>query len=199
MHLDFSTQNISVAANTLTALTAIYGLVIATKGLNTWRKQLRGQTEYKLAKKIHLRTLEVRNSIMSLRSPGISPGEFTHAAEILGEEYESYENKSMAVYGVRLSRVGKAMLNLENELMVAEVLWGKDVKTLVRPLYKYFRDVSLALTKYFDPFERSGKENSDIKTLIYDSGTFDNPDEFTIRLEQEIEKIAAYLRPHLKK
>ena len=52
----FTADAISFVANLWTACAAIVGVVAAGMGLETWRKQIRGQSEYVLAEKLPTET-----------------------------------------------------------------------------------------------------------------------------------------------
>ena len=58
-----------VLKDLISLLLTVYGLYIASEGLKTWRKQLRGNDQYEYAKKIILLLYEIKEAIRTLRLP----------------------------------------------------------------------------------------------------------------------------------
>ena len=79
---------VSVGKDALTGLAAVAGVIVASIGLGTWRAQLKGRTEYDLARRLLEATFDVRNMIREARSPMVPGGEVEAAAEALGVEFD---------------------------------------------------------------------------------------------------------------
>lgn len=60
------------------------GAVIAGLGLKTWRRQLRGHTEYDLVRRLLRAAYSVRDQVASVRSPFIWEGEMKAALSEAG-------------------------------------------------------------------------------------------------------------------
>jgi hypothetical protein len=50
---------------------AIAGAVIAIKGLNTWKRQLKGQSEYELSRRLLVTLFKYRDAINGVRHPAM--------------------------------------------------------------------------------------------------------------------------------
>jgi hypothetical protein len=62
-----------------TAGAAIVAAVVAVLGLRAWRRQLRGQTQYELARRLLRAVYRVRDEIQGVRNPVIMASEFETA------------------------------------------------------------------------------------------------------------------------
>lgn len=59
----------SITKDVFSIIGTIGAITIGIVGLTTWRRQLRGTSEYELAKKAILVTYEVEHAIQSVRNP----------------------------------------------------------------------------------------------------------------------------------
>jgi hypothetical protein len=114
----------------VTALAAGIGAVVAVVGLNAWKKQLKGKTDYELARRYLRAVYKIRDAIKFVRNPFISLGEMEQALKERGSNQSTSDHKetSRAVYSVRWKKVTEAGSDLTLELREAEVSWGKDEK-----------------------------------------------------------------------
>jgi hypothetical protein len=60
---------VTVAKDIILAVAAIVAAYVGLRGLGTWQRQLRGNTEYQLAKSILASAYEVREAIAFVRHP----------------------------------------------------------------------------------------------------------------------------------
>ena len=77
---------ISIAKDITTGLAALIGAGVAIVGLRAWQHQLKGKTEYELARRLLRAVYRVRDEIHNVRNPAIMPGEFAVAIEEAGIE-----------------------------------------------------------------------------------------------------------------
>ncbi|OQY20711.1 MAG: hypothetical protein B6I35_10155, partial [Anaerolineaceae bacterium 4572_32.2] len=68
-------EYITLAKDVVTILAALVAATVAIMGLRTWRKQLRGKTEYELARRLLRSVYRVRDAIRIVRNPFISSAE----------------------------------------------------------------------------------------------------------------------------
>lgn len=114
----------------LTAASLIAGYV-GLKGLGTWRRQLTGNTEYELAKKLLRSVYELREAITSVRHPFM---QYPRAPDMPEEELKKLsrreaEWRAMAqAYQKRWEVIPKAKLALDTALLEAEVVWGRKIE-----------------------------------------------------------------------
>ncbi|HUO55870.1 MAG TPA: hypothetical protein VMU27_00320 [Candidatus Paceibacterota bacterium] len=122
----------------ITAALSVWGLVIATKGLVTWRKQIRGTKEFDAGYNLHYALLKLRTSIRHVRSPVIWPSESYKAIQYSRAKYphkteaEIEKNSQPYVYEMRWEEISNALTEVESHLLAAEVLWGKEILSLMQ-------------------------------------------------------------------
>ena len=58
---------------------AVFGVVIAWRGLSTWRTQLKGNVEHEAARRLYKAVLKLRDAMSHVRNPAIWPAEMVEA------------------------------------------------------------------------------------------------------------------------
>jgi len=115
---------VTAIADLATAGAAVAVAVVAWRGLNTWREQLHGRTEYEHARRLARAVYRVRDEAYRVRHPGDLASE-ANEAEI--EEIGQYRAELWALRR-RLARFDEAMMDFEREIPDAEVLWGDSAR-----------------------------------------------------------------------
>jgi hypothetical protein len=177
----------------INTIAIVAGAVVAIRGINSWRSQLRGETDYQLARRFLKSVYKVREAVKYVRNPFIPAGEITTALKESGlgeEEYSNQEKSNRAVYSARWKKVMDASADLNVELLDAEVSWGKDVTKTTEGFNDQVTKLYVALKMFLEL--REVKPERDI---IYDMG---ETDPFNAKMTGAINKIEDFLKPHLK-
>lgn len=196
-----------VAKDAATGLAAIGAVWIGALGLRTWSAQLKGKTEYDLARRILRAVYEVRVRIGYVRNPFMSAGEIATAFEAAGIEDTgdgAHERASELVYAQRWNKLADAMSDLEVESLEAEVLWGPDVRQTISGLKRRAAELYVAIQRELrwksgtglgrvDP---DGVEKND--RILYMTSIDPEQDEFAADVNRAVAEAEAVLRPHLK-
>jgi hypothetical protein len=111
----------------------IAGIYVAISGLSTWKKQLKGSSEYAVAKQVLKIVYTLRNSISELRNPFISAEEIYSAISETGIDVDKTKptpgaEGEIAAFWVRWKKVYNNYIDLDENAIEAEVLWGNDAK-----------------------------------------------------------------------
>ena len=175
------------------SIVAIITAVVAVKGLNTWKRQMKGKTDYEVARRYLRSVYKTREAIKYVRSPFISPGEMKKSLEESGladnKDLTENQKTNWAVYDARWKKVTEAKTEMDLESFEAEVSWGKDImvaqKDLDDLIRKLYATVSMFLRGY-----NGEKEDK----IIYDIG---EQDDFRKEIDEAIKKIQDYLKPYL--
>ena len=181
-----------------TAIATCVGIYVAITGINAWKKQLRGKTDYELARKYLKAALKLRDAMKFVRNPFISIGEMESALKesgLEGKEYKAHEITNRAVYSIRWNKAREAWTNLESELLDAEVSWGKEAVNAQASLSSLAKELVIGLQHFLDGNIHDAVKAAKNDSLIYNSGAEDN---FSKRAESAIEEIKNFLRPHLQ-
>lgn len=178
------------------SIAALNASIVAILGLEAWKKQYKGKTDYEIARRYLKAVLTLKNSIIYLRNPFISSGEMETALKEHGldsSEYTNYQKTNRVVYSARWKKVQEAWSDLEAELPEAELSWGTSALTISKPLLasvkELLREVQIFLDGYSDDLK---------KELIYNQGTDESPDVFMTKLIENTSNIEKYLKKHLR-
>lgn len=202
---------ISVFKDIVTAAAASIAAIVAVKGLQAWSKQLKGKTEYELARRLLRAVYRVRDAIRAVRNP-VQTSEETAAAfkesneiptaTLLNADLNFKINE--AVYQLRWRRVQEAMTDLQVEMLEAEVSWGKEVKLKTDPLHictrklyistrRHLRSLNPRLVEQLDPNAREALDH-----IIFELDAEGSDETFSNEIRNSIETIEEFLKPHLK-
>lgn len=183
------------------ALAAAGSVGAAWLGLNSWRKQLKVNSEYELSRRLLRAVFKTREAIRQLRNPFISAAEFEGAAKEAGVEIGNRmgDIPSMgAVYDSRWKLVSQAVLDFQVEVLEAEVLWGSAIKDKVNGLYQCVRDLKAAIFLHFTYMKNASGISAERQLQIEETINEREDDEFNKKLQEAITEIENFLKPHLK-
>lgn len=189
--IEFISQN----SDTITSLSAIIISGLAIYGVREWKRQIKGKTEYEIARRLLRSSLKLRDAIKYVRNPFIPVEEMKSAVKEQGfneKEYEDNNKMNLAVYSVRWKKVQEAWTNLEVDLLEAEVSWGDEPVKISRPLTTSARKLFSAIQLYLRDKARITEDK-----IIYNQGSEEEPDDFTIEVNRSIEDIRKFLKHHL--
>lgn len=187
---------------------ALGAALVARSGLNTWRRQLRGQAEYELARRVLRALLRVRDEIGVVRSPVISGGEFWAAFKEAGLEapegsVSAGTKGSELVYDRRWRRLVTAVTELEAELLEAEVLWGAGSRAPEAELRKCVAELFAAVSMHARMLSSPSPSSSLTSVVdgqfrtLYRVHSDADPDIFGQRVDKTVTAFEGLLRPHL--
>ena len=197
---------ISIGKDVVTALAALTGAIVAILGLKAWRKQLKGKTDYELARRLLKAVYEVRDAIRLIRSPFQSVAEITQALKETGVSGKFQDpdfdfKTDRAVYQVRGGKLHEAMSNLRVEQLEAEVSWGNEVSIRLRPLRECISKLNVAIKRHLRQLSRSQVDAEAMEALdriIYEYSGSTEDVAFTDVIRKAVENIEEFLKPYLK-
>ncbi|MFA6542870.1 MAG: hypothetical protein WCS99_00490 [Limisphaerales bacterium] len=200
---------VSIAKDVTTALAAAVGATVAARGLNAWKKQLRGKTDYELSRRLLRAVYKVRDSIPQVRSPMIFEGERDEAIgeakltpEALKENFAA--QSSYAVYRKRWLKLSDAVRDLDAEIFEAEVSWGKEIKVKCGALKKQLALLQWSIQMHLSqkqqptPSPLSKEQVTEVNRVLFDLSEESKPDSFTLEVNKAVEAVETLLQPHLK-
>lgn len=198
---------VSLAKDCATLVAACIGAWVAIKGLNAWRRQLRGKTDYELARKILRASYKVREAIRAVRHPAIWNPEFAAAEKQVVVENDDLKRfpdaaRLFAVYQVRWSELSAAVTELDAEAFEAEISWGAPFRAKLLELRKLVSLLRWAVDRHIEKMaDSSGRmqpPNQEVDDLIYDKSGKRGPDDFAQKIQSAVSEIEEALRPHLR-
>lgn len=193
MEIIFTNANNDIP-NWITAISSLILVGVAVFGFNQWKKQLKGKTDYEIARRYLRASLQLRDAMRFVRRPYISPNEQYSALLANGLESSDNSNRDLtnrAVYSIRWKKVIEARTNLEAEMIEAEISWGEKAIEVQKNLFGLSLKLDQALYSCLNG-QTKGKDR--IGEIIYEGVD----DKFGQEVGIAIQEIKDYLRPHLK-
>ena len=185
-------------------LFTLVGLYIAGSGLKTWKKQIKGTKEFETAYNLNYAVLKLRDAIKKVRHAAIWPSESSRAIQFARVKYPDKSDKELEkdaesyVYEMRWQQISEATTEMESHLLAAEVLWGKDILNLVKPLYDKISELNISLRKKFQDLAEDSDENYEKLDEVIYGGLVDEDDNgFSQSLNVVIDNIEDFLKKKL--
>ncbi len=188
---------------------AISGAVVAIKGLGTWRRQLKGQSEYELSRRILVSLFKYRDAINGVRHPAVFSYELPHPSE---DDAKSMSPGDIHYYGIskayqnRWEKVQDQRTALYADQLEAEAIWGDELNTLFKTIYSLEHELFTRVRHYLvlmDPKADEGRKDAIVRIdqkkrdIMYDE-LGEEPDEFKYELLEAIRHVENYLKPKLR-
>lgn len=136
----------------VTAGVALGGLRVAWLGVDAWKRQLRGQTEYDLARRLLRATLDVRDAVARLRSPMVFAAEMQRAAADAGYESptdfrQRMDDRQPYILALlaRIRDLNRYESAFDIEALEAEVVFGERAREAAHQLRKASRGAAIAV------------------------------------------------------
>jgi len=193
--------------NLVLTATGVVAAIVAVLGLKTWRRQLKGHTEYELARRFLRAAYRVRDEIAYVRHMIVSSTEIGAALE--DTEVDSAdldigsEKAVVAVRSRRWKHLQDALSSLDVERIEAEVLWGPAPLNALKPLQDRVSELRRAAMELADradegpPREKDEKQRYvQLRRIVNGSGS--SQDAFANSVGEAIAELEGYLRPHMK-
>jgi hypothetical protein len=187
---------------------AITGAIVAVKGLGTWQRQLKGQSEYELSRRILVSVFKYRDAINSLRHPAMwayeMPSPPVDKARDMSHEQLQFYGTSKA-YQARWEKVQNERTTLYADLLEAEALWGSELNNLFKVVFDLEHELFTEIRRYIELINPDTKEaskeairniNNERRHIMYDNLS-EEGDEYKNDFKAGVENIEKYLKPKL--
>lgn len=193
---------VAIAKDVMTGAAALIAAVVAARGLQTWKRQLHGNTNYELARRLLRSAYRVREAIRWVRNPLILYGEAASALKGAGLSDSppagSDDQGEALVYQARWQRVAEANVEFLAELLEAEALWGPEIRQRGDALAACIGQLHWALWRWLSRRQSSITPDrmAELLAIIYSAGSAST--KYDDDLNAALEGIEAQIRPHLK-
>jgi hypothetical protein len=198
-------NSLPIIKDIILSLAALTGAIVAVRGLSAWKRQLSGKAEYGLAHRLLRATYRLREAVCLVRRPVIFGSEMPDPPEGHPAAASEAEKRSYGVsqaYEKRWEHVRKAHIDIEAELIEAEVLWGAQIREKFWGLFAVEQGLYVNSLVYLDHINpenrerRTPEEASANRLILYATGS---DDDFYKRLQDSIVTIESELKRHLKR
>lgn len=200
---------ISLTKDLIVSAAAVTGAVVAVLGLDTWKRQLRGQFEYELSRRILVSLFKYRDAIAQVRHPFMWAYEMPKPPD---EEMKSMSHDDISYYGTskayqaRWEKVQTERTSLYADLLQSEALWGQALKDLFKILFNLEHELFITIQNHLritnprtSELEKEALRKISLKRrdVMYDDMS-ETGDDFKREFQNEIDAIEKYLKPKLQ-
>jgi len=196
-------QWLSDVAQIVLAMSAAIGAIAAWKGVSTWRRELRGRTEYDLARRVLTGVYRVRDAIYHVRSPMMLSSEYLDRPGRQPDAQQADADDCKYAYGQRWSRIQDAMSSLEVDLREAEAIWHDELRECSACLKSCVNRLFAALWSHLRSKHRESWEEAEdpkfTKKLERIIWPVDQPNEYGEKLSRTVAGFEKLLQPHLRR
>jgi hypothetical protein len=199
---------LTFAKDTVTLVSLAIAAFVAINGLQTWRRQLKGTTDYDLAKRLLKAAYRLRDALQAVRNPFMSSGEIQHAIkevqlEVKPPDEDFNAASTAAAYQLRWRPVIEAYQSLELEAFEAEALWGPSAKDVIIATRRAINSLSVAIdlvlrdrqpggTRILD-----GESREKFERILYSMARTPEDDPYLKELTAAVAQIETLARPFL--
>lgn len=196
-------RGVGIAKDAITGIAAGVAAVVAILGLQTWKRQLHGNTNYDVSRRLLRAAYTLRETVRWVRNPMISGGEMAAALKAAGLNDSPPggidERGEALAYEARWRKVADAQSEFATVLLEAEALWGPEIRQRGEALGSMTSELYVSLMSWLSRGKRQydpARENK-LMDVIYDAGDGVSPT-FSDRLKATFEGLEEVVRPHLK-
>lgn len=188
----------AITKDVISAIGTISAVVIGVVGLTTWRRQLRGTSEYELAKKAVLGAYEVQQAIQSVRDPLLYLStEEVEAGRRLEEEQRIYDNRMKLLFS--------RWTELQAIRLECKVIWSSEGHDCFDNIRKCIGELKGAIWLHFwmkGAYAGPGAEvdNSPDRRMKNDKIVYfaSDDDEFSTKISQAIKEVEDFFTPKVR-
>ena len=152
-----SPNYLTLAKDLAVIIASFTGIWLAMTGLYTWRRQLKGQTKYELARRILVSLYRHRNELNILRRP-------VNWVEWIGAEDEDKKRKRIYIwrsaYSIKQKEFQEISAVLHADMLDAEVLLNPLLQDIFRKIFLFERYIACQTDILFDVLDPDGMRNS---------------------------------------
>lgn len=178
--------------------------IVAVKGLHSWRRELKGKTEFEAARNLIRATYKLRDELNKCRAPFISASEFPEKYSPMNaspqEEAEAYGH----IYKNRWEPVANAVQEFDTHTLEAEALWGKEIRPRTNLFCECISELYIAIMMVIRDKASDGRNFEKDKDFAREMNSKlfalrDEQNEFSEKIKTATSEIENYIRPHLRR
>jgi hypothetical protein len=150
---------VSIAKDAATGIAASVAAGVAVAGLKTWKRQLHGNTNYELSRRLLRSAYKLREGIRWVRSATIMTcEEMATAIKAAGLDTSSQatadDHGERLAYQARWDKVVAAQIEFAAETLEAETLWGPSIREQSETLATCTAELNYALRQWISRSRR---------------------------------------------
>lgn len=194
---------ISIAKDWLTLLIAGCGVWVAWQGLKTWRRQLKGTSQFDVAKRLMLKVYQIRRDIEYCRSSVRKISIFTHHED--GQpipEREQLRYSSDREMKGRFKYIIETSSEMDFLLFESEIILGKELRELFQPIEEVCYTLRDSIEEYTEDYNqkddkfRDAEERNryrELRQIIYSR----KGDAIQAKVDSAVSEIEKFIKPYV--
>lgn len=202
-------ETITTIKDIILAICAVVGACVAYRGLGTWQRQLKGQVEYDLSRRLLIGLFKYRDAINGVRNSITFSYEMPDPPEEQAKNMNQDQIKFYRLakaYGVKWDRVIEQKTLLYADRIEAEAIWGSDLNNLFNNIFKLENELFEQIRHYLEimnpdvsaPSKVASYEYLNSKRDIKYDSSYYKTDDYKQDLITAIAEIESYLKPKLR-
>jgi len=200
---------VGVTKDVVVAIAAIVTATVACIGISKWRAEESGKADFDLARRLGTAVYRFRDAMAAARHPFIAAGEFPEGKPP-GKGKDGADAYAH-VFNQRFQNVQQSVTDLRALRNEGEALWGTEIAEKLDELLRHAIVLHVAMSavvsdkaSYGVEFKSNPELRKKMEARVSDmgdefngDGTRGAPNEFTTKIEGNVEGVAAYLRTKL--
>ncbi|MCB6541364.1 hypothetical protein KM92DES2_11627 [uncultured Desulfovibrio sp.] len=194
---------ISIAKDWLTLIIAGCGVWVAWQGLRTWRRQLKGTSQFDVAKRLMLKVYQIRRDIEYCRSSVRKISIFTHNED--GKpipEREQLRYSSDREMKSRFKYTLKTISEMDFLLFESEIILDKKLRELFQPIEEVCYVLRDSIEEYTEDYnQKNGRFRDDeernryreLRQIIYSR----KGDAIQTKVNSAVREIEKFIKPYV--
>ncbi|NRD31677.1 hypothetical protein HQQ92_07790 [Shewanella sp. DC2-4] len=188
----------SLTKDVFSIIGTIGALIIGTFGLFTWRRQLRGTSEYELAKKAVFKAYEVQQALQAVRNPML----YLSKEEVEAERHLEEEQR---IYNERMTLLYEKWAELQTIRLEAKAIWSDSAHNCFNEIQQRIGDLRGAIWLHFwmkGAYAGPGAavDNNPERVIENDKVVYfvSDDDEFSQKIFKSVEKVEIFFGPKIR-
>ena len=195
---------LSIIKDWLTLAVAFVGVCVACKGLKTWQRQLKGSSQFDVAKRLMLKVYQIRQDIAFCRAVCRLAPRYTQIVD--GESISISEWQYISTKKDLMDRflvVGKTFNEMEILLLEAGIVISKRVHIYFDPIKDVYSTMRAGIKGYLDAINPERNPYGDMAALtsvylklegiVY----AEDGDEIQVKVDSAVAEIEKFIEPYI--
>lgn len=195
---------VSIVSDVLIALAATSTAIIALCGLKSWRTEIKGRTQFELARQILKDIFSFKEEINRARYPILVVLEPISGDRTEDENRKEMINSYMKEFNRRIEPVGEMSTQLSVDAIEASVFWGPDIKERIEQLRMHASILKVAFQKHLLAMKENWENDPKLEKMyfknfeiVFSTSGEDDLDAFDSRINEINQWIENELAPIL--
>jgi hypothetical protein len=184
-------EDLKAICEMVTALAAVTGVILAWRGLQTWREQLKGTSEYQLAKETLKAAYRVQETFRSVRKK-----------VYIDKRSSDYDERLVREYERRNSKVERAYVILKERCLDAKIEWGEEfykVQSIMMICYSIYSGCAFNMILFGKLSDEVDEGGNGRKVVLEGEKDEDGKNSFTEQIDNGAADFERFLRPIIDK